>query len=287
MLFLTIKERNYKISMCNNRSFKGFNDLNGLKMFFNILYNNNNDKNKIKALKPYLKALRGSFNNNYAYKDINIKKNLYKTFISFLINDYSVKDIQLNNTNTKLGKTSVTINFNEWISCRNRLSGNCPYANVCYDLKASCQYTYAVVLNALKNKYLLLKDAKGLLKRFIYLLNDTKKGKTIKTVRFNARGDFNDLNELIFCLSLSNALKGFKKCYCYTKSFKMVNDYYINHKNDFRYLVFNESVKNGLIFKSNTYLVTSDKNKVTCQCNCTECNKCKVLTGKTNYVLLH
>lgn len=286
-MYITIKDKNYSLNKCNNRSFKGFSDLNGLKMFFNILYNNNNDKNKIKALKPYLKALSTPFSNIYGYKDNNIIKNLYKTFITFMINDYCVKDIKLNNTNGKLGGKTVTINFNEWISCTNRVNGNCPYAKVCYDLKASCQHTYAVVLNALKNKYLLLKDAKGLLNRFIYLLNKTKKGKMIKTLRFNSRGDFNDLKELVFSLKLSNALKGSIKCYCYTKSFKLVNDYYINHKDNFKYLVFNESVKNGLIFKSNTYLITTNKSKVTCQCNCKECNKCKVLTGKTNYVLLH
>lgn len=287
MLFFTIKGKNYIIKKYNNRSFKSFNDLHGLKMFFQIVLNNCGDKNKIKTLSPYFKALRGPFSNVYGYQDRNIRKNLYKTFIVFLINDYCFKNIKLNNTNTKLGKKTVTINFNEWLTCNNRINGNCPYSSVCYDLKASCQHTYAVVLNALKNKYLLLKDPKGLLDRFIYLLNGTKKGKTIKTVRFNARGDFNDLNELIFSLSLSNALSGSKKCYCYTKSFRLVNDYYVNHKKDFKYLVFNESVKNGLNFKSNTYLVTTDKKKVTCQCNCTECNKCKVLSAKTNYVFLH
>lgn len=287
MIIITIKERNYLLTKCSNRSFKSFNDLNGLEMLFNILYNCNNDKNKIKALKPYLEALKTSFNNDYGYKDTKIKKNLYKTFITFVINEYSLNSVKLNNTNKKLGNKTVTINFNEWISCANRVNGACPYSNVCYDLKASCQYTYAVVLNALKNKYLLLKDANGLLKRFIYLLSETKKGKSIKTVRFNARGDFNDLKELIFTLKLSNALKNSKKCYCYTKSFKMVNEYYISHKNAFRWLVFNESIENGLIFKSNTYLITTDKNKVTCLCNCRECNKCKVLTNKTNYVLLH
>ena len=286
-MFMTVKGKNYKIIKCNNRSFKSFNDLNGLTMLFKTVLNNCGDKYKIEALRPYFKALKGSFSNIYGYKDYNIKKNLYKTFISFIINEYSLNNVKLNNTNKKLGNETITINFNEWISCNNRINGNCPYANVCYDLKASCQHTYAVVLNALKNKYLLLKDAKALLQRFIYLLSETKKGKSIKTVRFNARGDFNDLKELIFSLRLSNALKNSKKCYCYTKSFKMVNDYYISHKNDFRWLVFNESVKNGLIFKSNTYLVTTDKNKVTCQCNCKECNKCKVLTNKTNYVLLH
>ena len=286
-MFITINERNYIINKCNNKSFKGLNDLSCLKMLFTIIKNNCNDKNKIKALRPYVKALKGNFSNIYGYKDINIKKNLYKTFITFLINNYSCKDIKVNNTNKKLGDKTITINFNEWISCNNRLNAKCPYYNVCYDLKASCQHTYAVVLNALKNKYLLLKDAKGLLKRFIYLLNKTKKGKMIKTVRFNARGDFNDLKELIFSLKLSNALNGSKKCYTYTKSFKLVNDYYIDHKDAFKHLVFNESVKNGLNFKSNTYIATTDKNKVTCQCNCKECNKCKVLLNKTNYVLLH
>ena len=287
MLFVTIKGKNYKLNKCTNSSFKSLNDLNGLKMLFKVILSNCNNKYKIEALEPYLKALNGSFSNVYGYKDHNIKKNLYKTFISFIINEYSLKDVKLNNTNSKLGKKTITINFNEWISCNNRLNGSCPYSNCCYDLKASCQYTYAVVLNALKNKYLLLKDTKGLLNRFIYLLNNTKKGKSIKTVRFNSRGDFNDLNELIFSLKLSNALKDSKKCYTYTKSFRMVNGYYINHKDSFKYLVFNESVENGLIFKSNTYLVTTDKNKVTCLCNCNECNKCKVLTSKTNYVLLH
>lgn len=286
-MFITLKNKNYDIKKINKNSFKDL-DMNQIDLFMDIALNNCNDKIKLLIIKDYLKAIDIGFNNDLGFNSFNIELNLKKCLTMFLLRHLNiVKDITINNTNEKVGSNTMTIDFNNWCNCTNRLNGNCNCSKKCYDLKAVSYHTMAVVFNTLKNHYFLLKEPQALFKRFIHLIKNTKKGNSLKYLRFNSRGDFNSKKQLKFVLELSKALKGFINCYTYTKSYDLVNSYYLNHKNDFKNIVFNSSIEGALLLPSNTYLITTNPNKVTCNCICTECNKCKVLTKKTTYVLLH